>query len=221
MKHLIIIGARGFGREVYCSACESVGYGVEFDIKGYLDDKADALDGYNDYPPILGAVETYAIEPDDVFVCALGEVKWKKHYSQLILDKGGEFITLIHKTAYVGKNTTIGKGCLLLAGCRLHCDVTVGNYVTIQPYAILGHDVTVADWCLINAFADCGGFSRMEEGATLHTTSFLLPKKKMGAYSTLGAGSVAVRNVKEGTVVLGVPAKELLLPKMPVTKSDK
>lgn len=214
MKHLIIIGARGFGREVYCSACESIGYGEEFDIKGYLDDKADALDGYNEYPPILGAVETYEIEPDDVFICALGEVKWKKHYSQLILDKGGEFITLIHKTAYVGKNSQVGKGCILLAGCRVHCDVKVGNYVTIQPYAILGHDVTVGNWCHINAYADCGGFSEMCEGATLHTTSFILPKSKVGKYATVGAGSVVLRKVPDGMSVFGVPAKPVLTPKV-------
>ena len=34
MKHLLIIGARGFGREVYNYAIDSVGYGEEFGIKG-------------------------------------------------------------------------------------------------------------------------------------------------------------------------------------------
>lgn len=33
MKHLLIIGARRFWREIYNSATESVGYGTEFDIK--------------------------------------------------------------------------------------------------------------------------------------------------------------------------------------------
>lgn len=214
MKHLIIIGARGFGREIFNSALESIGYGTEFNIKGFLDDKFDAVEGYDGYPEILGPVETYEIQEDDVFVCALGDVKWKKHYTEIMLEKGAEFISLIHKTAYISKNVKIGNGCLILADTRIHCDVSIGNHVTIQPKAIIGHDVVIEDWCLINALADCGGFSHMEEGATIHTTSFLLPKKRMGAYSVLGAGSVAARNVKPGTVVMGVPAKEMLLPTM-------
>lgn len=214
MKHLLIIGARGFGREIFNSATESIGYGTDFDIKGYLDEKSDALDGYEGYPPIISSVEAYEPSKDDVFVCALGEVKYKIKYAQMILDKGGEFITLIHKTAYVSKNVKIGKGCIILADVRIQCDASVGNFVTIQPKAILGHDSVVEDWCMINALADCGGFSHMEEGATLHTCSFLLPKKRIGAYAVVGACSLAARNVKPGTVVLGVPAKELALPKM-------
>ncbi len=214
MKHLLIIGARGFGREIYNSALESIGYGVEFDVKGFLDEKADALDGFEGYPQIIGPVETYVPQEDDVFVCALGDVKYKIKYSCMILDKGGEFITLIHQSAYISRNVKIGKGCLILADSRIHCDVTIGNYVTIQPKAVIGHDVVVEDWCMINAFADCGGMAYMEEGATLHTHSFLLPKKRIGAYAVLGACSLATRNVKPGTVVVGVPAKELPLPKM-------
>ena len=38
MKHLIIIGARGWGREVYEAAKNSPAYRrKEFDIKGFLD----------------------------------------------------------------------------------------------------------------------------------------------------------------------------------------
>ena len=35
MKNLLIIGARGFGREIYNLALESIGYGTEFTIKGF------------------------------------------------------------------------------------------------------------------------------------------------------------------------------------------
>lgn len=52
MKHLLIIGARGFGREIYNLAINSIGYQEEFDIKGYLDNKLDALCDYKNYPPI-------------------------------------------------------------------------------------------------------------------------------------------------------------------------
>ena len=46
MKNLLIIGARGYGREIYNFAIDSKGYGTEFTVKGYLDDKVSALDGF-------------------------------------------------------------------------------------------------------------------------------------------------------------------------------
>ncbi len=219
MKHLIIITAGGFGREIYDLATEAVGYQTDFVIKGFIDDNLQALDRFNGYPPILGSVDDYQIFKDDVFVCAVGSVKTKKKLTEKIIAKGGEFYTLISKSASISKmNVQIGKGCIICADARLHCEVKVGNHVTIQPKAILGHDVVVEDWCLINAFADCGGASHLEEGATMHTTSFLLPEKRMGAYSTLGAGSVAIRNIKPGAIMLGVPAKEVPVPQVPDRK---
>ena len=95
MKNLIIIGARGYGREIFHFAKESIGYGTDFIIKGFLDDNSDALDGYDGYPPILDSVEDYGIEEDDVFTCALGDVNYKRKYVNLILSKGGEFINII------------------------------------------------------------------------------------------------------------------------------
>jgi sugar O-acyltransferase (sialic acid O-acetyltransferase NeuD family) len=212
MKNLLIIGARGFGREIYNSAMESIGYNKDFIIKGFLDDKLDVLDGYKDYPAIIDSVENYSIQIDDIFICALGEVKYKKYYSEIIIRKGGNFTTIIHKDAYLSKNTIIGKGCIILAGARVHCDVKIGNFVTLQPYAIIGHDVIIEDWSHINALADCGGFSRIGKGVTLHTTCFVLPKVIVEDNATVGAGSVVLNNVKAGTTVFGIPAKPILVP---------
>lgn len=52
MKDLIIIGAGGMGRTMYDLARESLGYGIEFQIKGFIDDKISALNGFVGYPPM-------------------------------------------------------------------------------------------------------------------------------------------------------------------------
>ena len=218
MKNLIIIGARGFGREVYNSACESIGYGTEFEIKGFLDDKKDALNGYEGYPPILDTVENYQIDKDDIFTCALGDVHYKEYYTNIIAERGGEFTTLIHKTAYLSKNVKVGIGCLILAGARIQADASIGNHVTLQPYSILGHDVKVGDWTIVNAFADCGGFSKIGNRVTLNTTCFVIPKGIVEDGATVGAGSVTLRKVKAGTTVFGVPAKPVITPKIKKTE---
>jgi len=54
--------------EVYSLAKEAQGYHKEFVVKGFLDDKVDALNGMGNYPPIIDSVEHYLPEEDDVFV---------------------------------------------------------------------------------------------------------------------------------------------------------
>ena len=95
MKNLIIVGARGFGREIYSTSFFCHGYNETFSVKGFLDDKKDALDYLGNYPPIIDSVENYVIQENDVFICALGSVYYKKKYSEILLEKGGQFINLI------------------------------------------------------------------------------------------------------------------------------
>ena len=215
MKNLIIIGAGGYGREIFDFAHDAKGYGTEFVIKGFIDDNVKALDGFNNYPTILGKASEYEPADDDVFICAIGSVAPKKKVCEIIMSKGGEFITLISNQAYIsGNNTTIGKGCIICPASRVHCDVTVGDFVTLQPNAVLGHDVKVGNWCHINDYADCGGASQICDEVTIHTHSFVLPGLKVGKGSTIGAGCIILRNVKEGVVMFGNPAKPLPLPKV-------
>ena len=46
MKHLIIIGAGGMGRTMYDMARESIGYGTQYDIRGFIDDNTSALNNF-------------------------------------------------------------------------------------------------------------------------------------------------------------------------------
>lgn len=209
MKRLLIIGARGFGREIYNLATECDGYGSDFVVAGFLDDKSDALDGYEGYPSILGSVEDYDIGEKDVFVCALGDVLYKRKYVQMILDKGGEFMPLIHPNAYVSKNVKMGTGCIVCRNALISCDVTLGDFVTIQPFSDLGHDARVGDFCHLNTYAFLGGYAELGEMVTVHTGGIVLPHKKINDNATVGAGSVVIRNVKEGTTVFGQPAMKI------------
>lgn len=213
MKNLIIIGARGYGRGACDIAKSMSSYGIDFVIKGFLDDKTDALDGYVNYPPIIDSVENYEIQPNDVFACALGDVQFKQKYIKLILDKGGTFLNLIHSNASIGNNAKIGKGVIIGYGTQIDCDVVIGDFCNIQTNAVIGHDTVVCDWCMIDCFAFTGGFAKLGEGVTLHTRATVIPKLKIGDYATVNAGSCCIRDVKPGSVMMGNPAKELLIPK--------
>jgi sugar O-acyltransferase (sialic acid O-acetyltransferase NeuD family) len=209
MKNLLIIGARGYGREVFHLARASKGFGSEYAIKGFLDDKTNAMDNYPGYPPIVDSVEHYKIEKDDVFICALGDVNYKKKYAKMVLDRGGGFISLIHHTVKLGTNTKVGIGCIIMNDIMISCDIKIGDFVTIQTLCNLGHDVKIGNWCQINSFSFFGGYVVVEDDVTINPGAIIIPQKKIGKGATIGAGAVVIRNVKEFTTVFGNPATRI------------
>lgn len=209
MKQLLIIGARGWGREVYDIAKACIDAGADFTVKGFLDDKADALDGYKDYPPIIGPVETYEIEKDDVFICALGDAHYKKQYADKILGKGGIFISMIHPTAVIGTNAKIGKGCVVGAYANLSNDTRIGDFVTMSIRSGMGHDSSIGDYTHIGGNCCISGFVTIGENVTMHPGCVMVPHRKIGDNAIIGTGSVVLGNVKANTTVFGNPAKKI------------
>ncbi len=209
MKQLLIIGARGFGREVYNLARRCHGFETEYVIKGFLDDKTDALEGFAGYPPIIDSVEHYEIQPDDVFICALGDVSYKRKYAEIILAKGGNFINLIHHRVGLDKNSTIGLGCIVCENVGISCDVKIGNFCTLMGYATLGHDVQIGNYCHLGVFSFMGGYVILEDEVTLHTSAIIHPHKTVEKGAIVGAGSVVIKRVKAGTTVMGNPAMRI------------
>jgi sugar O-acyltransferase (sialic acid O-acetyltransferase NeuD family) len=209
MKNLIIIGARGYGREVYNLALQCEGYQKDYEIKGFLDDKTDALTGFENYPEIIDSVEDYIIQENDVFCCALGSVKWKKHYVELIESKGGTFINLIHPTVIIHSNVKLGIGLIAFMYSNISNDCTLEDYVTVQGFVAIGHDSKIGKWSHINAYSFTGGYAIVEKEVTLNTRSTILPNIIVRKGATVGAASLVIRNVKENTTVFGVPAKKI------------
>lgn len=213
MKHLIIIGARGWGREVYQNAIHDFDPVLrgEMDVKGFLDDKADAFAGLRGaFPPILGPVETYEIQPDDVFICALGDAKWRKKYAEIILAKGGKFVSIVARGARVRDTALIGKGSVICTGASVSDNVSIGDFAIIHPQSILGHDVKVGDYCTIESQVFMGGYSQIGDMTTMHVKSSIIPHKRVGNRVSVGLGSVVMRNYLDDVHLFGNPAKKMV-----------
>lgn len=210
MKRLIIIGAGGFGREIANAAQEAVGYGTEFVLKGFLDQKPDALDGFAGYPPLLGSPEAYAVQPDDVFFVAMGNLRLRRKNAELVAAKGGRFQTLIHRTASLGRNVVIGAGSYVAHNAVLTADIQVGRNVCVFHGTVIGHDGRIGDCSHVSSLVFLGGGVRLGAGVTLHPGVRVAPFKTIGDGATVGIGSVVLTNVRAGATVFGVPAQNIL-----------
>lgn len=209
MKHLVIIGAGGMGRDVYWSAKNCLGYGVEFDIKGFIDDDLKSQDGFDGYPPLLGTIDGYQIEKDDVFNCSMGNVQTKAIICEKLKQRGANFYTLINKTAVVHERTALAKGCYVGEFALIGTEATIGESCLIQAYSIIGHGCRIGDYVRIDTHAIIIGGVNIKNRATIHTAAVVSHKVVVGEDSTIAACSFVIRKVKEGATVAGNPAKLL------------
>ena len=209
MKSLVIIGARGFGREIVDFAKHCIGYNTEFVIKGFLDDNFDALKEFKNYPPILSSVEDYEITENDLFISGIGSIKWTEYYVNLILQKGGNFINLIHRKAVLRQNVELGKGIIIGAGSLISTDVKIGDFTQIMAYCIIGHDVEIGSLCRLGDYVFLGGYTSVNNLSFVAVRATILANLKIGQNVTIGPASVVIRNVKDNISVFGNPAKKI------------
>lgn len=207
MKRLIIIGAGGYGRETFGIALGAVGYGTDFDVKGFLDGRPDALDGFTGYPPVIGSPETYEPAADDVFVSALGNIASRRKCVELIERRGGEFRSLVHRSATLGPNVTVGEGTLIAPNAFVSADVRIGRHAAVFHATSIGHDAVLGDFSHVYAQCAIGGEVVLGEGAIVYPGAVVTPRRTIGEDAVVGAGSTVFLNVKRGETVFGNPAR--------------
>ena len=209
MKQLVIIGAGGMGRTFFDMAKESIGYGTDSQIKGFIDDNLAALDGFPNYPPMLGTIAGYQPAADEVFVCSIGGAARRKCMEEIIAN-GGKFLTMIHKTVRLGTNVTVGEGTVIGAFTSIGADAKVGKCNLIQSYTVVGHDSRIGDWNRIDTHVTLVGGTIVEDEADIHTSAMISHNVTIESNSRVAACSFVIRRVKSGTTVMGNPAKRLM-----------
>lgn len=201
MTRLIIIGARALGRKV-CNYARDAG----FEVVGFLDDKADAPEGFAGYPPILGSVENWSVSADDCYVCAVGDSQMRAKYAAIIEQKGGVFVSVIHPTAYVGPNVKMGDGCIVCPYAVVDCDLTMGRHVIVNVHTLVAHDCVLEDCVTLSPNVHLGGRTKIRRTAFLGINASTVPDVGIGESSYVAAGACVTKDVPNAVLVAGVPA---------------
>ena len=209
MKNLIIIAAGSMGRTTHGIAKESIGYGTDYLIKGFIDDNLHALDGFPNYPPIIGTISEYKPQPDDVFVCSIGGSS-RRTCIENLLAIGAQFINIVHTSARIRTNVQMGEGNVICPYVSIGADARMGSFNMIQPFTTIGHDVVIGDYTRIDTHVTCVGEAKIGNEVDIYTGAVVNFGVRVEDGAHVGACSFVIRKVKAGTTVYGNPAKVLM-----------
>lgn len=124
---------------------------------------------------------------------------------------GFTFISAIHPSANIAKSAMIGEGVFIAAGATVCANARLGDHVIVNTNASVDHDCVLEPFSSIGPNAALGGTVVVGEEAHVGLGASVLQGLSIGAHSILGAGAVAIRDVPENKVAVGVPAKSRVL----------
>jgi sugar O-acyltransferase (sialic acid O-acetyltransferase NeuD family) len=207
LPELYIVGAGGFGRELYGWLKDSPDWGCQWEFAGFLDDNLSALDGFDYDAKVVARLSDWTPGPSQRFACGIGNVALKEKVCSPLLSGGAQFLTFVHPSAIVGANVVIGSGTVVCPRVTLTCDIQIGEMVMINLHSTVGHDASIGNGSTLSAHCDLTGGSRIGSGVFLGSGARILPGKSVGDGAVVGAGSVVIRDVKAGDRVFGNPAR--------------
>jgi sugar O-acyltransferase (sialic acid O-acetyltransferase NeuD family) len=208
---LFVIGAGGFGREVFSiiEALESIRSVPH--AAGFIDDDPSATDLA--HIEVLGSSVVGSV--DDLIrrtepfsaVLAIGSGSVREAIAGLLSHSPVTFPVLVHPDTTIGGDVRLAEGVVVAAGSRLSTNIHVGRHVHIDQNTVVGHDCELGDFCRLNPQACVSGGVRIGRGALIGANATVLPGLEVGVEAIVGAGAVVTKAVHLSTIVKGVPAR--------------
>lgn len=108
----------------------------------------------------------------------------------------------------IGNNVEIGMLSNISVGSA--GNTTINNYVKIDSFVHIAHDVTLDENVEIPSGAIIGGFCTIEQNAFIGINATVRNRVTIGEHSVIGMGSVVTKSVPANTTVIGNPARPFI-----------
>jgi sugar O-acyltransferase (sialic acid O-acetyltransferase NeuD family) len=178
-----------------------------FELYGFLDDSTVEP---KPLQPLLGSVEEWSVSNGEVYLVALGDPRWRRHYVNLLRAKGARFATYISTRSIVGRDVQIGEGTMICPGAIVTTNVSLGQHVLLNIATSVSHDCLVGNYVTLSPGARATGGCILTDDVYMGVNSSLLPRVSLAMGITVGAGAVVTKSYEqENLTLVGIPAKPL------------
>jgi sugar O-acyltransferase (sialic acid O-acetyltransferase NeuD family) len=208
---LFIVGAGGFGREVFSILWALNGSGSVPTIAGFIDDDPSAADLKNlealgsrivgSIHDLIGRTEPFGA------VLAVGSAVDREMIAGLLAHSPRHLPRMVHPQATIGCDVHLSEGVVIAPGSRLSTNIHAGRHVQIDQNAAIGHDCDIGDFSRLNPQACVSGAVTIGRRVMIGANAIVLQGLKVGDDAKVGAGAVVTHSVDPDTTVMGVPAR--------------
>jgi sugar O-acyltransferase (sialic acid O-acetyltransferase NeuD family) len=114
----------------------------------------------------------------------------------------------------VAERLAVTPGAMIFPGVRIMGGCNIGAFTTLNLNVTVSHDCVIGDYANLSPGSHLAGNVHLGEGAWIGMGAVVNQgsdgrPRRVGAWSTIGSGAVVVRDVPEGALQVGVPAKDL------------
>jgi UDP-perosamine 4-acetyltransferase len=203
---IVIVGSGGHAS----STLELIEASTDFEVAGYVDDFGEAPGGFFDHN-YLGGTEDLLNGDTPTNLLAMGFVgKWplcpRRAVFLKLLDMGFKFPKLIHPSAQIANEISIGEGSQVHPNVVLRKGVSIGFGAVINTAAIIDHGSKIGDFTIINPRATICGSVEIEADCYVGVSSTIIERVKVGNGVFINAGSIVTRDIMADCAVRGNPA---------------
>ena len=194
-----IIGAGGFGREIYWS----LDLMERVNCKFFVDDEY-YQQGNEDILPIS------EFDPEEYeVIVAVADPKFRKSIVES-LPIETKYFTHIHPSVQIhAPDVEIGEGSIICAGTIITTNVKIGKHAHLNLLTTIGHDCEIGDYFTTAPGAKISGNCKIYDCIYVGTNASIKQKLSIESFTTIGSGAAVVKDIEEPGVYAGVPAKKI------------
>ena len=115
----------------------------------------------------------------------------------------------VSRGAFVSQSATVDVGALLAAGSVVNTCARLGAGVIVNTNASVGHDCIIGEATHIAPAVGMGGNVMIGQQVLVGIGARIVPSISIGDGAIIGAGSVVLRDVPPGAVMMGNPARRV------------
>lgn len=211
MRDIVILGAKGFGKDLLCLLENNNRDNMQWNILGFVDSEKSGEEPVKGYG-IIGDDAWLLHYPHPIHVaCGLGNPALRRKVVQIYKSEANNisFPVLISNTADVSEHTELGEGCVICSGVRVAPNVKLGAFTALNLNCTVGHDTTIQEFCMVNPGANVSGNVWIGNDCEIGTGACIIQGKRLGSKTIAGAGSVIIRDVPGYCTVVGNPGRML------------
>jgi sugar O-acyltransferase (sialic acid O-acetyltransferase NeuD family) len=211
MKNVVIYGQGGFGKELACLLKQINEVSPEWNLLGYIDDGLP-LGTENRYGKVIGNMDALNNWTDGELnvIVSIANPHVLAKISENVTNPHILFPNILAPNVNVFDKDAIkmGKGNIFFFGCRVSCDVEIGDFNICVGLNSFGHDVKVGNCNVFSPSVRLSGCTSVGNQNFFGVGSIVLQGLKVGSNIRLGAGSVLMTKPKDGYLYMGNPAKK-------------